>query len=290
VEIILATISPLKLLGGRKEGDYKSKISSAVKEIEIQRRELETLKGRLSERRQKLFESTVRSVQEKNNSKANVYANEHAEVKKTMKVVEASELALMQVSLRLQSIMEIGDAMSHMTVAFKSLKGVSKTMGEYVPALDATSATINSALTETMAQMGQISPTIQVDIHNENAEDLVEQARKFADEQAEKLKQSLHVMPSKFKADLSVVEDRIPILATGDDYEEESPVLGTLFSNRTDPKVENEVLSYATAHNGIIDVSETSIRLGIPQDEVEQSMIRLVAQGKVKTQRSESSR
>jgi siroheme synthase len=57
-----------------------------------------------------------------------------------------------------------------------------------------------------------------------------------------------------------------------------------------DPKVENDVLRYATAHNGVIDVSETSANLGIPQDEVEQSMIRLVAQGKVKSQRSESSR
>lgn len=286
----MGTISSLKLLGG-KGGDHKAKISAAVKDIEIQRRELEALKGRLSERRQKLFESTVRSVQEKNNSKANVYANEHAEVRKTIKVVETSELALMQVSLRLQSIMEVGDAMSHMTAAFKSLKDVSRTMGEYVPAMDATSATINDTLTETMAQMGQLSPTIQVDIHNENAEELVEQARKFADEQAEKLKLSLHAMPGKFAADVSIVEDRIPILATGDeDEEEESPILGTIFSRRADPKVENEVLNYATAHNGVIDASETSTRLGIPQDEVEQSMIRLVAQGKVKSQRSESSR
>ena len=38
------------------------------------------------------------------------------------------------------------------------------------------------------------------------------------------------------------------------------------------------------AHNGVIDISETSMNLGIPQDEVEHSMIRLVAAGKVKSQ------
>ena len=59
MEIILGTISPLKLLGGRKDGEYKGKIVAALKEIEIQRRELEGLRGRLSERRQKLFDSTV---------------------------------------------------------------------------------------------------------------------------------------------------------------------------------------------------------------------------------------
>ena len=285
----MATIGSLRFLRGGRDGEYKGKIVTALKDIEVQRRELENLRGRLSERRQKLFDSTVRALQEKNKSKANVFANEHAEVRKTMRIVEASELALMQMTLRLQSIMEIGDAMAHMTTAFKSLKTVSKTMEGFVPALDATSTTINNTLAETMAQMGNLSPGITVDIHNENAEELVDQARKFAEEQAEKLRQSLHVLPSRYEAEVSQVDDRIPVLATGDDYEEESPVLGTIFASRADPKVENEVLRYATAHNGVIDVSETSVNLGIPQEEVESSMIRLVAEGKVKS-RSESSR
>ena len=182
----MGKLSSVFSLRTTKDGDYKNKIVVALKEIEIQRRELEGLKGRLAERRQKLFDSTVRSLQEKNKSKANVYANEHAEVRKTIRIVEASELALTQVSLRLQSIMEVGDAMVHVTAAFKSLKTVSKTMEDFVPALDATSTSINNTLTETMAQMGQISPGITVDIHTENAEELVDQARRFAEEQADR--------------------------------------------------------------------------------------------------------
>ncbi|MGA2198906.1 MAG: hypothetical protein ABSG45_03110 [Nitrososphaerales archaeon] len=279
----MGAISSIRSLGGKKEGDYKNKIVLALKEIEIQRRELEGLKVRLSERRQRLFDSTVRALQEKNKSKANVYANEHTELRKTIRIVEASELALTQVSLRLQSIMEVGDAMIHVGAAFKSLKSVSKTMEGFVPALDATSASINNTLTETMAQMGQISPGITVDVHTENAEELVEQARKFAEEQAEQLKRSLHVMPSRYEQEIHQTDDHIPILATGDDGEE-NVVLGTIFGPPNNPKVEGEVLRYATAHDGVIDISETSMSLGIPQDEVEHSMIRLVAAGKVKSQ------
>ncbi len=279
----MGAISSIRSLGGKKDGDYKNKIVLALKEIEVQRRELEGLKVRLSERRQRLFDSTVRALQEKNKSKANVYANEHTELRKTIRIVEASELALTQVSLRLQSIMEVGDAMVHVGAAFKSLKSISKTMEGFVPALDATSASINSTLTETMAQMGQISPGITVDVHTENAEELVEQARKFAEEQAEQLKRSLHVMPSRYEQEIHQTDDHIPILATGDDGEE-NVVLGTIFGPPNNPKVEGEVLRYATAHNGIIDISETSMNLGIPQDEVEHSMIRLVAAGKVKSQ------
>jgi division protein CdvB (Snf7/Vps24/ESCRT-III family) len=278
----------LSSLLGRGERDYKTKIATAMREIDLQRRELENLKGRLSDRRQRLFEFTVRALQERNKSKANVYANEHTELRKVIKIVEASELALTQVSLRLQSITEIGDAMLHMGPAFKSLKSVSKTMEGFVPALDATSTSINDTLAETMSQLGQLSPTINVDVHNENAEQLVEQARKFAEEQSERLRESLHVIPSRFEQEIHNTEEHVPILATGEEGEEESPVLGTIFSSPNDGRVENEVLRYASSQNGVIDISETSVKLGIPADEVEHSMIRLMAQGKVRSPRSES--
>ena len=272
---------------GRGERDYKTKIATALRDIDLQRRELENLRGRLSERRQRLFEYTVRALQEKNKSKANVYANEHSELRKVIRVVVASELALTQVSLRLQSITEIGDAMLHMGAAFKSLKSVSKTMEGFVPALDETSASINSTLAETMSQLGQLSPTINVDVHNENADQLVEQARKFAEEQSERLRESLHVIPSRFEQEIHNTADHVPLLATGEDGEEESPILGTVFSSPESGKVEGEVLRYASTHNGVIDIPETSIKLGIPADEVEHSMIRLLAQGKVRSPRSE---
>jgi hypothetical protein len=100
----------------------------------------------------------------------------------------------------------------------------------------------------------------------------------------------MRVVPRRFEAEVNHPEDRIPILATGDEYEEESPILGTIFSSVTDPKVENDVFQYAKAHNGVIDVSETSSSLGIPQDDVEHSVLRLVAQGKIKSPNSELSR
>ena len=274
---------------GKAGGDYKGRIAVALREIELQRKELDGLKVRLAERRQKLFEITVRSIQEKNKSKAAVYATEHAEVRKVCRVVDASELALTQVSLRLQSITEIGDAMLHMDTAFRSLKQISKEMQGVIPALDAASTDINSTLVETMAQMGQISPNINIDIKTENSEDLVEQAKKYAEEQSARLRDSLNMMPGKFEEQiLRTADDHMPLLATGDE-EDENIVLGTIYSAPKDENVEFEVLRYAATHEGALDISRTSQQLGLPQDLVEQSMIRLVAQGKVKPAPSRSS-
>ncbi len=279
----MASMEALRILRrGKGGGDYKGRIAVALRDIEVQRKELDLLKVRLAERRQKLFETAVRALQEKNKSKAAVYATEHAEVRKVCRVVEASELALTQVSLRLQSISEIGDAMLHMDTAFRSLKQISKEMQGVIPALDAASTDINSTLVETMAQMGQISPNINIDIKTENSEDLVEQAKRYAEEQSQRLKDSLNMMPGRFEEQiLRTAEDHTPLLATGDE-EDENVVLGTIYSAPKDAKVEYEVLSYAATHEGALDISRTSQQLGIPQDLVEESMIHLVAQGKVK--------
>jgi division protein CdvB (Snf7/Vps24/ESCRT-III family) len=286
----MASMDSLRIFRrGKGGGDYKGRIAIALHDIEAQRKELDQLKARLAERRQKLFETTVRALQEKNKPKAAVYATEHAEVRKVCRVVEASELALTQVSLRLQSITEIGDAMLHMDTAFRSLKQISKEMQGVIPALDAASTNINSTLVETMAQMGQISPNIDIDVKTENSEDLVEQAKKYAEEQSARLKDSLNMMPGKFEEQiLRSADDRTPLLATGDE-DEDSFTLGTLYSTPKDEQVEHEVLRYAATHEGALDVSRTSQQLGISQDLVEQSMIHLIAQGKVKPAPSRSS-
>jgi seryl-tRNA synthetase len=157
-----------------------------------------------------------------------------------------------------------------------------------IPALDAASTDINSTLVETMAQMGQISPNINIDIKTENSEDLVEQAKKYAEEQSARLRDSLNMMPGKFEEQiLRTSDEHTPLLATGDE-EEENIVLGTIYSAPKDENVEFEVLRYAATHEGAMDISRTSQQLGLPQDLVEQSMIRLVAQGKVKPAPSRS--
>jgi len=278
----LASIDPLGLFRRARGRDYKGKITVALRDIEARRRELETLKGRLSERRQKLFETTVRALREKDKSKAAVYASEHAEVRKVYRVIDASELALTQVSLRLQSMTEIGDAMLHMDTAFRSLKQISRTMQGVMPALDAASSDITNTFAETMAQMGQLSPNMRIDVRTEGSDDLVEQAKRYAEEQSERTMARLNVVPDKLEEEiLRTREDRTPLLAAGDE-DDESLVLGTIYSAPKDEKLEEEVMRYAAAHDGALDVGKTSEQLGIPADVVESSMIRLVAQGKVR--------
>ena len=274
--------APLRFIGFGRDASVKSKISSTIKQIEFHRKELESLRGRLDQRRKGLFDTTVRAMMTRDQEKATIYANEWAELRKVGKVVYASELALTQVVLRLESIVDVGDVMSHMSMAFKVLSKVNKTVQGLVPSLDQASSDINNALAETMTGMGNISPTIQLNIQNDSGEEIVEQARRLAEERAEEMKRTLMVSPRLIQREAPEIQRRIPILAAGDDTDDESQILGTIYKPHPPGDAEERVLEYAAIHNGTVDITDASTVLKLPSDDVEQAMLTLMAQGKVK--------
>jgi division protein CdvB (Snf7/Vps24/ESCRT-III family) len=277
----LSARAPLRFIGIGREESVKPKIASTIKEIEFHRKELENLRVRLEQRRKSLFDTTVKAMMTKDQSKATVYANEWSELRKVGKVVYASELALTQVVLRLESILDVGEVMFHMSMAFKVLRKVNKTVQGLVPSLDQASSDINSALTETMAGMENISPSISLSIQTETGEELVEEARKLAEERAEEMKRSLGASPMHLQLRGHEQSSRVPLLATGED-DEESAILGTVYKPRPVEDTEEQVLQYAAIHNGNVDITDASTILKMPSDEVEQAMLTLMAQGKVK--------
>jgi division protein CdvB (Snf7/Vps24/ESCRT-III family) len=283
----LSARDPLKFIGLRKEDNVKPKIASTIKEIELHRRELENLRIRLDQRRKSLFETTVKAMMTKDRSKAAVYANEWAELRKVGKVVYASELALTQIVLRLESIVDVGEVMSHLGTAFKVLRKVNKTVQGLVPSLDQASDEINTALTETMSEMGNVSPSISLNIQTESGEELVEQARKLAEERAEEMKRTMVISPRQIQQNGEELERRVPLLATGEEEDEETMALGTLYRNPRGEEAEEQVLQYAAIHNGSVDITDASTILKMPSDDLEQAMLKLLAEGKVKINQQE---
>jgi len=277
----LSARAPLRFIGIGREENVKPKIASTIKEIEFHRKELESLRARLEQRRKSLFDTTVKAMMTKDQPKATVYANEWSELRKVGKVVYASELALTQVVLRLESILDVGDVMFHMSMAFRVLRKVNKTVQGLVPSLDQASSDISNALTETMAGMENISPSISLNIKTETGEELVEEARKLAEDRAEEMKRSLGAAPLHLQLRGYEQSSRVPLLATGED-DDESAILGTVYKPRPVEETEEQVLQYAAIHNGNVDITDASTVLKMPSDEVEQAMLVLMSQGKVK--------
>jgi len=266
----------------------RPKIASTIKEIELHRRELENLRNRLEVRRKSLFDTTVKAMMAKDKPKATVYANEWAELRKVGRVVYASELALTQVTLRLESIVDVGDVMAHMSMAFKVLRRVNRTVQGLVPSLDQASSEISNTLTETMAEMGNVSPTISLNIQTESGEELVEQAKRLAEQRAEEMKQNLGMPQLRVESLADDLERRVALLESGDDSED-SPHLGLLYTPAEDPQAEAQVLQYAAIHNGSVDITDASTVLKLPSDDIEHAMLKLISEGRLNIAQQEGS-
>ena len=100
----------------------KEKINASLRQIDVQRKELEQLKFRLEERRKVMFDATVRAIERNDETRARVLEGEHVEIQKIIRVVIASGLALLHISVRLETIRDVGDIMSVLSNAFKSVK------------------------------------------------------------------------------------------------------------------------------------------------------------------------
>ncbi|MDV3244450.1 MAG: hypothetical protein LYZ66_04650 [Nitrososphaerales archaeon] len=280
---------PLKYLGIAKDDNVKPKIASTIKEIELHRRELEILKVKVEQRRKALYDTTLKAMMAKDKSKAVVYANEWAELRKVGKVVYASELALTQVILRLESIVDIGDVMSHLSMAFKVLRRVNKTVQGLVPSLDQASTEITNTLTETMAEMSNVSPTLSLNVNTESGEELVEQARRFAKQREEEMRQSFDVSPRQIQESAEPLKRMVPLLEGGDEGDEDDAALGVLYAETKPEMVEESVLQYAVIHNGDVNITDASVALRLPSDDVEEAMLKLLNEGKMKVGQEESS-
>ena len=138
------------------------------------------------------------------------------------------------------------------------------------------------SLAESMSGLGNISPSIQLNFQTGSGELIVEQARKLAEVRAEEMKQSLRVSARVLQREAPELPQLVPLLAAGDDEDEESRMLGTVYRPRPPEEAEERVLQYAAIHDGNVDVTDASTVLRLPSDDVEQAMLTLMAQGKVK--------
>jgi hypothetical protein len=77
------------------------------------------------------------------------------------------------------------------------------------------------------------------------------------------------------------------LLATGEEEDEESSALGTLYRSSPGEEAEEQVLQYAAIHNGSVDVTDASNMLKMPSDDLEQAMLKLLAEGRVKVNQQE---
>lgn len=137
----------------------KQRISQCLFKLKIQQRKLERTSYHMQERDQALYGKCVLAVQAKNTELASIYANECAELRKIVKVVLHSELALEQVTLRLEAVSEFGQIAYTMLPVAGVVKALKSQLEGVMPEVSLELSEVNETLEELSIQVGESTET-----------------------------------------------------------------------------------------------------------------------------------
>ena len=136
----------------RPQSPLKPKIETAVNKLQLQTSKLDTMMTKLNERDASLFRRVVNAMQRHDADTAKVLSNELAEVRKVSKTLGNAKLSLEQVSMRLSTIHDMGDAMVALGPAMSSIKGLKPSLGRFVPGADGEINNMQSLLSGIMVE------------------------------------------------------------------------------------------------------------------------------------------
>jgi division protein CdvB (Snf7/Vps24/ESCRT-III family) len=136
----------------RPQGPLKPRIETAVNKLQLQTSKIDTMVTKLNERDASLFRRVVDAMQRHDADSAKVLSNELAEVRKISKTLGGAKMALEQVSMRLSTIHDMGDAMVALGPAMASIKGLKPSLGRFVPGADSEISNMHNMLGSIMTE------------------------------------------------------------------------------------------------------------------------------------------
>ncbi len=191
----------------RPEGSLKPRLDEANKRMQVQIRKLDTAARHFSERDKSLFAKTVQAYSKHDAMRARVYANELAELRKTMKQVDNTKLALEQISVRLGTVSEFGDVVSMLSPAVNMLQDVGKGISTAMPEAGQELGNIGNLLSGIISETNQgTGIDIAFDSPTDAAQSILDEAAEMAEQS---IKQQLPDIPTDTPVNIPKPPERV---------------------------------------------------------------------------------
>jgi len=167
----------------RPSGPLKPRLDFAIRRIELQIQRLDQAGERFTERDKSIFVRIVEAYTKHDMPRANVFANELAEVRKMEKMIMHARLALEQIVLRLKTVSELGDIVTTLAPAVSVLRTVRTGMSSIFPEAERELGQIGNLLSGIIIDAGQSTGlTINFETANEDAQKILTEAATVAEQ------------------------------------------------------------------------------------------------------------
>ena len=168
---------------------FRPKIAIAEKKIKIQMNKMEMALSRISDRDTFIFRKVVLALQRQDRQRASIYANELSEVRQLGILVTQAKLALHQVVLRLNTVRDLGDAVTVISPILSVVKNVGSNLSYIVPEAQGEIGEISSLLGDILVDAGGISGNTHINTAttNEEADKILAEASTLAEKRMNEL-------------------------------------------------------------------------------------------------------
>lgn len=175
-------------------GPLKPAIENAIRLISAQTQRLDIASNKLMEKDRQIFQKVVDSYTKHDRSRALMYANELAEVRKLAKRVTQIKLALETISLRLTTVKDYGDFVNTVTPAISIIKGVQSNIFQIVPEAEKGFSFLSESLASIVTEAGASSNlNVSFEAANEDASRILSEAATVAEQ---KIKEKFPDLPA----------------------------------------------------------------------------------------------
>jgi division protein CdvB (Snf7/Vps24/ESCRT-III family) len=169
--------------------NLKQQISLVVQRIGVQTKTLDIAVQRFESRDADIFSRVVKAFSERDEARANILATELSEIRKIEKMLTQASLAMQSISMRLNTVSELGDLVTVLTPAKSVLSSIGSEMCSIFPEASQQIGNIGNLLSEIVVNTNQ---STDVPVNTRRLDPEAEKILKEAESAAEKkLKQQL---------------------------------------------------------------------------------------------------
>jgi len=181
----------------RPAGPLKPRIQGATRRIQTQVQKLDQASTHFEARDKTLFNNVVDAMVKHETNRANVLANELAEIRKMQKMVMRSKLALEQIVLRMSTVEELGDIAVTLMPAISVLRDVKTGMSGVSPQIERELGDISNILSSIVMDAGGVTgSSLSFDTTSEDSQKILEEAATMAEQ---RMKDTFPDLPGKSK-------------------------------------------------------------------------------------------
>ncbi len=139
----------------KREPPLRLRVVQAIHMLKVNTHRLEYMIAKMKERDQELFERVVEAQMEGDKLRAQIYANEVAEIRKVVKTLMTAKLALERVILRLETITTLSDAVVALAPVVSVVRELKSQLMGIVPEIALEIAEVGEMLESLVIETGE---------------------------------------------------------------------------------------------------------------------------------------